>query len=214
MAIDININLNKIKALPPRVQLIITVIPSLILIVLFFFSIYSPKSKEIRSLNEKITQMDKQIAVDEEQVRKLDDLIVENTLLKKKLAKLKEQLPEEKEVSVLLKQISDLGLTSGLQILLWKPEARKTDPSGLYIEIPVKVEVLAEYHRLGDFLSQISRLPRLVNISDLSLKVKVVKGQEDRGMIGADFTARTFASVGQEEPGNKVDKTETQVDKK
>ncbi|KPJ98678.1 MAG: hypothetical protein AMK71_11035 [Nitrospira bacterium SG8_35_4] len=205
MAIDLNINYNKLKALPPRVQLIIAVVPSLVLIVLFFFFIYSPKSKEIGGLNEKIAQINKQIAVNEEQVRRLDALIVENALLKKKLAKLTEQLPEEKEVSVLLKQISDLGLMSGLQILLWKPEARKTDPSGLYIEIPVKVEVLAEYHRLGDFLSQISRLPRLVNISDLSLKVKEVKGQEGKGMIGTNFTARTFASVTPEEPGSKVE---------
>lgn len=214
MAIDLNINFNKLKSLPPRIQLIIAVVPSVILIVLFFFFIYSPKSKELGVLNAKIAQMDKQIAVNEDQVRKLDALIVENTLLKNKLAKLQEQLPEEKEVSVLLKQISDLGLTSGLQILLWKPESRKTDPSGLYIEIPVKVEVLAEYHRLGDFLSQISRLPRLVNISDMSLKVKEVKGQESRGMIGVEFTARTFASVIQEKPENKVDKTGTQVDKK
>jgi type IV pilus assembly protein PilO len=209
MAIDLNINFNKIKALPPRVQLIIAVAPSLVLIVLFFFSIYAPKSKEIGGLDEKIAQMDKQIAVNEEQVRQLDALIVENTLLKNKLEKLKEQLPEEKEVSVLLKQISDLGQTSGLQILLWKPEAKKTDPSGLFIEIPVKVEVLAEYHRLGDFLSQISRLPRLVNISDLSLKVSNVKGQEESGMIGVNFTARTFASVSQE-PQSK-DKPESKV---
>jgi len=205
MGLEVDINFNKIKALPPRVQLIIAVVPSLVLIVLFFFFIYSPKGKEIGGLNEKIAQMDKQIAVNEEQVRKLDALIAENTLLKKKLDKLKEQLPEEKEVSVLLKQISDLGQASGLQILLWKPEARKTDPSGLYIEIPVRVEVLAEYHRLGDFLSQISRLPRLVNISDMSLKVREVKGLEGSGMIGANFTARTFASVSQEEPGSKVE---------
>jgi len=212
MAIDID--LNKLKALSPRVQLIITVVPSLILIVLFFFFIYSPKSKEIAGLNTKITQMDKQIAVNEEQVRKLDALIVENMALKKKLAILQEQLPEEKEVSVLLKQVSDLGLTSGLQILLWKPEARKTDPSGLYVEIPVKVEVLAEYHRLGDFLSQISRLPRLVNISDMSLKIKDTKGREDLGMIAVDFKARTFASVVEEKPGAQVDKAQKKVDKK
>jgi type IV pilus assembly protein PilO len=206
MAIDININFNKIKALPPRLQIIIAVVPSIVLIVMFFFLVFSPKSTEIRGLNAKIAKLDKEIKVDEEQVKKLDDLIVENTLLKQKLAKLKEQLPEEKEVSVLLKQISELGLTSGLQILLWKPEARKTDPSGLYVEIPVKVEVLAEYHRLGDFLSHISRLPRLVNISDLSLKVMELKGQEGSGTISANFTARTFASVSQEEPGTKVNK--------
>jgi len=206
MGLDVNINFSKLKSLPPRTQLIIAVVPSIVLIVLFFFFIYSPKSSTIKDLNKKIDQMDKQIAVNEEQVRKLDALIVENTLLKEKLARLKEQLPEEKEVSVLLKQISDLGLASGLQILLWKPDTRRTDPSGLYVEIPVKVEVLAEYHRLGDFLSQISRLPRLVNISDMNLKSKTVKGQEDKGMIGVDFTARTFASVDQEQPEGKVDK--------
>ncbi|RJR20579.1 MAG: hypothetical protein C4581_03145 [Nitrospiraceae bacterium] len=206
MGLDLNINFSKLKSLSPRTQLIIAVLPSLVLIVLFFFFIYTPKSKAIDGFNKKIEQMDKQIAVNEEQVRKLDALIVENTLLKEKLARLKEQLPEEKEVSVLLKQISDLGLTSGLQMLLWKPEARKADPSGLYIEIPVKVEVLAEYHRLGDFLSQISRLPRLVNISDMTLKAKTVKGQEEKGMIGVEFTARTFASVEQEQPEGKVDK--------
>ncbi|MEW6599595.1 MAG: type 4a pilus biogenesis protein PilO [Nitrospirota bacterium] len=202
MALELDINFNRLKNLSPRVQLIVAVAPSLILIVLFFFFIFAPKSKEIRGLNEKIDQKDQQIAVNEEQVRRLDDLIVENALLKQKLEKLKQQLPEEKEVSVLLKQVSDLGLMSGLQIMLWKPEARRTDPSGLYVEIPVKVEVLAEYHRLGDFLSQISRLPRLVNISDITLKIKPSKGKEDSGLIGATFMARTFASAGQEAPGS------------
>jgi len=189
--------INKIKNLPSHLQIIIAVVPSIILIVLFFFLIYSPKSKEIQIFDAKIMKLDKEIAVGEEKVRKLDALIAENAILKKRLARLKEQLPEEKEVSVLLKQISELGLRSGLEILLWKPEARKTQPEGLYVEIPVKVNVLAEYHKLGDFFSHISRLPRLVNISNIVLKVKDIKGQEGNGIINADFTARTFASVSQ-----------------
>ena len=123
--------------------------------------------------------------------------MIENSLSEGMLGEIrkhitKEQLPEEKEVSELLKQISELGLRSGLEILLWKPEARKTQPEGLYVEIPVRVEVLAEYHRLGDFFSHISRLPRLVNISDIHLR-KDLKNME--GIINAKFTARTFASV-------------------
>ncbi|MBI4682825.1 MAG: type 4a pilus biogenesis protein PilO [Nitrospirae bacterium] len=204
--------INKIKNLPPNLQIGIAVLPSVILIALFFFLIYSPKNQEVGTLNAKIAQMDKDIAIGQEKVKRLDALIAENALLKEQLIKLKEQLPPENEVSELLKQISELGIGSGLQILLWKPEAKMTQTSGLYIEIPVKVEVLAAYHKLGDFFSHISRLPRLVNISDITLKVMTKEGREDLGTINASFTARTFASVTQEgtsEPkGNKANEVQ------
>ena len=69
------------------------------------------------------------------------------------------------------------------------------------MEIPVKVEVLAEYHKLGDFYSHISRLPRLVNISDIKLitDAKSTKGKTSTGLINATFTARTFASASQQD---------------
>ncbi len=191
------INFNKIKNLPHNIQILIAVAPSVILVALFLFLIYSPKNKEIDTLNTKSVKLSQEIAQGEAKVRRLDALIVENAALKKKLKKLKEQLPEENEVSVLLKQISDLGLRSGLEILLWKPEAKKAQPEGLYLEIPVSVKVVAEYHKLGDFFSHISRLPRLVNISDIELKASNKPGMEDTGIINADFTARTFASVSQ-----------------
>lgn len=203
--------INKIKNLPPNLQIGIAVLPSIILVALFFFLIYSPKNQEVGALNTRIAQMDKEIAVGQEKVKKLDALIAENALLKEELIRLKEQLPAENEVSELLKQISDLGIGSGLEILLWKPEAKKTQTSGLYIDIPVMVEVLAEYHKLGDFFSQISRLPRLVNISDIVLKVAAKEGHGDQGTINASFTARTFASVTQEDTspkGNKVNEVQ------
>jgi type IV pilus assembly protein PilO len=150
-------------------------------------------------LKGKVHQLDMEIASSEEKIKRLDKLIAENEVLKKRLATLKEQLPEEKEVSVLLKQVSELGLMAGLEIMLWKPEAKATDPSGLYVEIPVKVEVLAEYHKLGDFLSSISRLPRLVNISDISLLTSNQGRQAASGIIKATFMARTFASVTKQE---------------
>lgn len=190
------INLNKLKALPFNAQIAISVAPSLLLVLMFIFIIYMPKSKEVETLKARVVRLDQEIVSSEAKIKRLDALIVENKMLKARLTRLKEQLPEEKEVSVLLKQISELGLRSGLEILLWKPEARKTDPEGLYVEIPVKVNVIAEYHKLGDFLSHISRLPRLVNISDLDLKAGT-KTKVSKDVITTSFTARTFASTGQ-----------------
>ncbi len=188
--------LNKIKALPLYVQGIIAALPSIILIAFFVFFQFMPKNAEIEDMKTKIVKLDSDIQHAEQKVKRLDALIIENERLKKKLARLKEQLPEEKEVSVLLRQVSELGRRSGLEILLWKPEPKKTNPEGLYVEIPVKVEVLAQYHKFGDFLSHVSRLPRLVNISDIVMNV----GQSDevaQGIISVHFKARTFASVEQ-----------------
>lgn len=194
MQININKAANKFKNLPVHFQVIIAALPSIILVTVAVFLIFLPKNKEIEALKVKSTDLAKKIQTSEEKIKKLDELIKENEMLKRELARLKEQLPEEREVSALLKQISELSLKSGLKVLLWKPGARSTDPQGLYIEIPVDVEVLAEYHRLGEFFSHISRLPRLVNISDINLKSKPGEAQ---GHINAKFTARTFASVKQ-----------------
>ena len=201
MASPITSQLNKIKSLPMLYQGLIAAVLPILFIALFIFFIFMPKNEQLAALNKNIEKLDKDIAISESKIMKLDDLIAENKMLQAKLATLKEQLPEEKEVSVLLKQISELGQTSGLEILLWKPQNKQTEPSGLYVEIPVNVEVLAEYHKLGDFYSHISRLPRLVNISDIKLiaDTKSAKGTPGSGLINATFTARTFASASQQD---------------
>jgi type IV pilus assembly protein PilO len=203
----INLDLKKI---PPYARVIISLIPVIIFVVLFITLVYKPKSKEILSLQGAVAKLDKEISSGEVKIRKLDQLVAENALLKAKLEALKEKLPAEKEVTELLKQISDLGLQSGLEILLWKPGARRAAPSGLYAEIPVQIEVTTGYHNLGDFYSHISRLARIVNISGLKISAKG-KGRDDsKGLNTATFTAVTFvASTSDEETKSSGEKTKS-----
>jgi type IV pilus assembly protein PilO len=184
------LNLSKIKDIPTYVKVIIAVVPSVILIILFIFLIYKPKNNEINILQDAVAKLDNEIATSEVKVRKLDELKAENKRLKALLAALKEQLPEEKEVSVLLKQISELGLQSGLEILLWRPVGRRSDPDGLYVEIPVAVTVTGRYHDLGLFASHISDIKRIVNLS--SITIGIHKARSGIEMIRAAFTASTF----------------------
>lgn len=193
------IDINKIKGLPTYIKVIISLIPSIILIVLFIVLIYTPKKKEIQNLTTAISKLDNEIATGEVKARKLEQLKAENELLKTKLAKLQEQLPEEQEVSSLLKEISELGLKSGLEILLWKPGSKSVGAEKLYMEIPVNIEVTTGYHSLGVFFSYISKLPRIVNIKDINLSSS--KGGKKGGgyLITAKFTAVTFAGIPPEE---------------
>lgn len=197
MAMALNINFNKINAklknLPPYLKAIVLSAPSIVLIILFIILLYMPKSTEINGLEDSIAKLDSEISTSEIKAKKLVALKIENARLKTRLAKLKEQLPEENEVSGLLRQISDLGLKAGLKIILWKPEGKSPDSSGLYVKIPVTVDVITGYHNLGVFFSYISRLPRIVNISGIKLSNPALK--EGFRVLSANFTATTFSAV-------------------
>ncbi|GBE06794.1 MAG TPA: hypothetical protein ENH31_02740 [Nitrospirae bacterium] len=187
MAIDL-----KSRNIPQFLKIIIIVVPAVVLVVLFLTVKYSPMNKEIKILEAGIAKLDNDIATAKVKVRKLDELRAEAERLKVLLVGLRQQMPEENEVSVLLKQISDLGLKSGLVILLWKPENKKPDPKGVYTEIPVKMEIVAGYHDLGVFFSYISRIKRIVNISNIKIQKA---GGNYSDLIKASFTASTFSAV-------------------
>lgn len=187
MAIDI-------KRLPPIMRIFVP--PLVIIAVLFslyYFLLDLPKRETIARLDKEIFNLNNEINISSIKASRLDELKKRNTILQARLKELREQLPEEKEVSPLLKQISDLGAKSGLNILLWKPGDRKQNPSGLYDEIPVKMDVAGGYHDLGVFFSHISRLTRIVNISEIKMgNVKIERGSP---VIQVGFTATTFAAV-------------------
>lgn len=191
-----NVNLDK---LPPYVKILIPFIIAFIFIGIFVYFQYLPKSKEISSLNTQVAKLDSEIASGQVKVRMLETLKIENARLKAKLKALQEQLPEEKEVSILLKQISDLGVSAGLEILLWKPGPRTISQDRLYAEIPVQIQVSTDYHNLGAFFSDISRLKRIVNITGITMKQKRQQREEEGNIADAKFTAVTFGALTPEE---------------
>jgi type IV pilus assembly protein PilO len=198
------INLN-IKNLPLYARVIISLIPSVILSVVIIILVIMPKQKEIKVLDAKIDDQNNEIAASEAKVAKLEILKQENTRLINRINELKEQLPEEKEISTLLKQVSDLGIAAGLNIKSWKPGAKTTHPSGIVYEIPVSVDVEGTYHNLGYFLSSLTRLNRIVNISNMKLvNPKSVKNEV---LLSASFKASTFSAIPEGEEAKAADKT-------
>jgi type IV pilus assembly protein PilO len=196
MALKLNINL---KTLPMYVKVILACAPGVIIAALVIFLVIVPKDKEIKALELKIAAQENEIAKDQAKADKLPQLTFENERLRNRLNELKQQLPEEKEVSTLLKQVSDLCIRSGMKVGLWRPEQRKTHTSGIVYEIPVKVELSGSYHNLGYFFSSLTKLNRIVNISDIRLSdPKPEKGISTEKIT---FVATTFSAVPEEEIG-------------
>jgi type IV pilus assembly protein PilO len=186
-----------IKGLPVYARIILALLPAAILSGLVIFFLILPKHKEIKEMDAKISKQENEIARDQAKADKLQELTVENERLRNRLEALKQQLPEEKEVSTLLKQVSDLCLQSGMKIALWKPEQKKTHSSGIVYEIPVRVELGGSYHSLGYFFSSLTRLERIVNISNI--KMSDPKPDRDIALGKIAFTATTFSVVPEDE---------------
>ncbi|MCL4475217.1 MAG: type 4a pilus biogenesis protein PilO [Nitrospirae bacterium] len=187
--------------MPPAAKAVLSILPALIISVLVIMFVIVPKNKEIKRLNAEITKQENQIAVDQVKAVRLAALKVENEKLKKRLEELKLQLPEEKEVSSLLKQVSDLGIRSGLKIVSWKPEAKKDHPSGIIYEIPVAVEMSGSYHNLGIFFSGLTKFNRIVNIADI--KIGDPKPQRTEAAVKITFKATTFSGIPEKEAMEK-----------
>jgi type IV pilus assembly protein PilO len=134
-----------------------------------------------------------------QQAMRLNVLIAENAAKKKELAKLEGQLPVEKEVSGLLKQVSDMGIKAGLDTVLWRPGARTVHPSKEIYEIPVSVEMRGNYHSFGYFCSKITELPRIVNFNNITLKNTGKGPPRGPAKLAIAFSARTYSSLSDEE---------------
>lgn len=188
----------KIKSLSNKQKLIGLGSFAVVVIVAWVWLIYLPKSEEIKVLNEQVGNLINQIGINRTRVVRLAELKQENERLQTQLAELKEQLPPEAEVEILLKQVSDLGIGTGLDIKLWKPAERKQSPEGLYTEIPVNVEVTGGYHALGAFFDKVSKIPRIINVS--GIRMTNPKLDRDRLLIQTSFVATAFAAS----PANAV----------
>jgi type IV pilus assembly protein PilO len=204
-------NIN-IKGLPLYLKIILAVVPAAIISAVCIFLLIMPKHKEIKALETRISAQENEIATNQAKAEKLPELTLENERLRKRLDELKQQLPEEKEVSTLLKQVSDLCIRAGLKIALWRPEQRKIHASGIVYEIPVRVELQGSYHSLGFFFSSITKLNRIVNVSGIRLS----DPKPERGIAGLkiSFTATTFSAVPEAEIAIEKDKKKPKAGEK
>lgn len=80
---------------------------------------------------------------------------------------MRRQLPRQTEVADLLVDITQTGLSSGLEFELFEP--RSEVPKGFYAELPININISGQYHNFGEFVSGVAALPRIVTLHNLSI---------------------------------------------
>ena len=119
----------------------------------------------------------------------------ELTQLQLEQRELLKALPKKAEIPTFLSNLQEQAELAGLEIVSLTIEAE--NPMELYIRIPVRIEVRGSYHSITKFFKNLSELPRIVNVEDLSLSVeKIELGVSPR--MRARFVAATFRYRDQE----------------
>jgi len=107
--------------------------------------------------------------------------------LEKELRSALLQLPDSKELPGLLTDISSRGKNAGLEFKAFRP--REEVPRDFYAEVPIEIELTGRYHDLARFFDDISKLPRIVNVSDLQISI------EDETQLGTRLLVRGNATT-------------------
>jgi type IV pilus assembly protein PilO len=103
------------------------------------------------------------------------------------------QLPGKTEVPSLLVDISQTGLGAGLEEQEFTPatEIHKD----FYAELPIKLQYTGSYHELGNFVSGIAALPRIVTLHDITIRPQSNDSPDE---LTLDVTAKTYRYLDEE----------------
>lgn len=105
------------------------------------------------------------------------------------------QLPGRTEVDDLLVDISQTGLGAGLEEELFRPLGERQED--FYAELPIEIRLKGSFHELGEFVSGIAALPRIVTLHDI--QISSAPDAESFDELVLDVTAKTYRYLEDEE---------------
>jgi type IV pilus assembly protein PilO len=120
--------------------------------------------------------------------RRLPEFQAQVTDLEHRLETLRNVLPEQKDVADILRRLQGLAAQSNLTLLRFTPAVQKQQP--LYAEVPYQLIADGSYHNLALFFDRVSKFPRIINVSDISIAAK--PQQSPNSTITTTLIATTF----------------------
>ena len=187
-----DIDLNDIPSWPTWAKIAATGVISIGILFAGYWFIVADQIKELEKAqrqeqNLKQTYLEKKaLAVNLEAYRQQ---IVE---IEETFGVMLKQLPDKTEVPELLIDITQAGLGRGLQFDMFKPQNRRV--ADFYAELPINIKVTGTYHQVGNFVSDVAALPRIVTIGDIILTPLADDGER----LGMTATTKTYHYLDQE----------------
>ncbi|MBN1271807.1 MAG: type 4a pilus biogenesis protein PilO [Candidatus Aminicenantes bacterium] len=172
-----------------------------ILLLLVYIAYLKPKSQQLKDIRQEREKIENEVRDLRKKKRDLSNIEAQIKVLNEELAELETKIPRRKELSDIVKRFQKLASDSRLNIIAFNP--REEVKMDFYREWPLPLEVVGNYHNLAIFFDQLSRFPRLFNVTEFN--IRSLRNQNEVATISAALTAKTYIFI---------EETETQVAQK
>lgn len=185
-----DIDLNDIPSWPTWVKLSATAILSGAILFAGYYFIVQHQIEDLDRVEKEESRLRTQFADKKALAINLEAYRAQLEEIKDTFGIMLQQLPDKTQVPELLIDITQAGLGRGLLFEVFKPQNRRV--ADFYAELPISLQVVGSYHELGNFISDLAALPRIVTIGDLVIK------PADGGKLRMSAVTKTYHYLDEE----------------
>ncbi|WP_320824951.1 type 4a pilus biogenesis protein PilO [Reinekea sp.] len=192
-----NRDFNNMGSWPLAIRVGTCLLASIVIVFGFYFlAVKESQANYQRSISKEPT-LKQQYQTKSFQVANLDAFKLQLIEMEETFGALLSQLPDDSEMPGLLDDISTTGTQSGLEIDRITPSADVTRE--FYIETPIGIAVRGSFHEMGNFVSSMSAIPRIVTLHDFSIKGTGNRADsESEAPLTMTIQAKTYRYKGDE----------------
>jgi type IV pilus assembly protein PilO len=113
------------------------------------------------------------------------------TDMEDKFSQLLKRLPTSNETPRLINDLSNIGSSSTsltFDNIEWMDEIKQE----FYTELPIKIEIIGDYHDFGEFVSKVAATKRIISLHDFT-----IKQSNEQGILRFNVVARTYRYEGE-----------------
>lgn len=154
--------------------------------------LYAPRAEEVTTLRTRLSALEAQNRAAHALTLEEGEDRVEEALRHQasQLARVERLIPSLEELPELLDAISAEAQRTGVDLALIQPT--ETMLEEFYTRRSYDLAVLGSYHQVGDFLTRVGSLPRIVTPKDVSLTVFEEETRSGDPRLEARFTIETY----------------------
>ena len=164
-------------------------------VLMAYFLAWKPKKPDLDNARAEEATLTQTLETKAKKAANLDAYKAQLQEMEKSFGAMLRKLPNKTEVPNLLTDISQQGAGAGLDQKLFQPTPQIN--KDFYAELPIKMRLTGSFHSIGNFVSGIAALPRIVTLHNVEIVPVAKVGGVDQ--LQLDVIAKTYRYLDEEE---------------
>jgi Tfp pilus assembly protein PilO len=178
-----SIDINDIGSWTRRVKIVMAAFLCIFIVGLGYKFVIEPMIESLDTVKAREPQLKQTFLEKKELAINLEEYKKQKVEAQETFNLLKEVLPNESEIPDLLRDMTQVGLSQGLQFERFRPG--QNIEHDFYAEKNVDIVANGTYYQIASFVSEIAALPRIINFANFTIR------RQDESSNNLSFSAVT-----------------------